>query len=274
MNNNYLILGFKNAGLFTNKKSKDKVFDLGITKQRSEVDFYVEPITVNQISNMIHVLFGERPVPSLRSVVYNRVDYLFNKAMESYVRIDSNQKYNKFKDLMEYISETIQVKKGVWNAWNPINLIFWERVKQILEDDYDSFISLLKDEFGLDPESISFEDMRKKIVNSSNENIKNFLINLKGKKCLHNDIYSEISCELNANAKTALLVNRGVEKVIKLSGEILVPISDDDIIKLQNSKGCATILDGGLVYIKGIKSGDTITSDGFRKVSEISLETY
>ena len=51
--NKYLELSFQNAGLILRGNR------------------FVEPITIFQISNVIHVLFGERPVPTL-----NRVRYL------------------------------------------------------------------------------------------------------------------------------------------------------------------------------------------------------
>ena len=73
---------------------------------------------------------------------------------------------------------------------------------------------------------------------------------------------------------TALNINNGVENVILLRGEILVPVSEEDIERLKENKGCATILDGGLVWIEGIVNSDHLSIDGFEKVSEISSEKY
>jgi len=65
--NKYLMLDFKNASLIRcHKGTKDKIIDPVGDQYKTDrsVDMeFVEPITVQQISNMLHVLFGERPKP-------------------------------------------------------------------------------------------------------------------------------------------------------------------------------------------------------------------
>jgi len=73
---------------------------------------------------------------------------------------------------------------------------------------------------------------------------------------------------------TALNINNGIEKVVILRGEILIPVSDEDVEQLRQNKGCATILDGGMVWIKGLVNGDHLSIEGFEKVGEISTEKY
>ena len=91
----YLILEFNNAGFFINHRgTKDKIYDIDGSRKRSNQDNFEEPIHVNHISNMIHVLFGERPAPSNRFTFYGRVDYLFEKAQNSFIKIETYLFYN------------------------------------------------------------------------------------------------------------------------------------------------------------------------------------
>ena len=60
---------------------------------------------------------------------------------------------------------------------------------------------------------------------------------------------SEITKKYN---KTAITVINGIDKVIKLKGEIFVPINDEHLSKLREGKGVATLLDGGTVVIKKV----------------------
>ena len=126
----YLVLRFENAGMFTtNRNTKDYVFKSrknGIHKRVDVQNFnFQEPITIYQISNLIHVLFGERPVPTFRDVFYKPVDYYFNKAGESFIKIDNYKKYNKNKDIHEYTNEIVQTKKALWNSYSKIVDINW-----------------------------------------------------------------------------------------------------------------------------------------------------
>ena len=74
----YLELSFQNAGLI--------ISDNG----RNVSNRFVEPITIFQVSNVIHRLFGERPVPTFRQSNIPIIGYLFHKAAESYLKIDNN----------------------------------------------------------------------------------------------------------------------------------------------------------------------------------------
>lgn len=275
--NKYLVLKFENATLFKNKRTKDKIFDLlNGNRDRKDEQFFKEPITVYQISNMIHVLFGERPVPSLRKVLYSKNDYLFEKAKKSYLKIDNYMRFNDNKKEFEYTKEIIQTKKAVYNAWNPQSFLNWNRVFKLLEKDlYDEFLVILKEEFNISPKKDIFIDVVKIIKNSKNKRLNDFYnkINKMGKTSLTNDINND-TVQINMNPRTTLTVNNGIEYITKFNGEILVPIDDNDIEKIKNNKGCATLLDGGLVYIKKIEDAKKLSIDGFKLVEEISTEKY
>ncbi len=275
----YLILQFKNARYFHFKKDKSEYIFEGYNKRSRENEmFFIEPITVNHISNIIHVLFNQRPIPSFRKVFYKADEKLFLKAMDSFLKIDSDiyQKTIKSGE-KRYSVEVMQSKKAVYNSWNPNTFVYWERVKKLLGNKwFPIFVDVIKQELKLDPLKISFKELKTMLVNlkdnSSEINSMFEQLNKNGKKSLYNYIYLD-GKDINQNPRTALNVISGFKRVIKLKGEIRIPVNDDDLVRLNESKGTATILDGGLVYIKGVMFEDSLSDwDSFVKVSTISLE--
>lgn len=271
----YLILEFKNAGLFRrNIKTKDKIFDLCNQRDRKDEFEFVEPITVFQISNMLHVLFGERPVSSVRASLYKSILEIEMLAKNSYLKItsycDSSGKYQ---------SEKIQLNKAVWNSWNPQSFMNWERVKKLLGDElFMQFSEMVKDVFKKNISEISFNEVKCRILQNKDERIdKMFVIlNKNGKKPLFDSIYGKGNepTNINKNSRTILTVLSGLDNIIRLSGQIMVPITEENLVKIKQNKGCATILDGGMVYIKDIIPSNFANpiEDGFKLVSEISIE--
>lgn len=273
--NKYLILSFQNAGLVVNHKdSKDKIYDVrGKRDRKNEADF-VEPITVYQISNMLHVLLGERPSPSYRHTYYSSCNSIYNMANDSYIRIDSitNTKG-------EYITETFKSQKAQNNSWNPVSYVNWERIRKLLEDDiYNEFILALNDIFKINVLDKKFMDIRERIRNTKDSRIdslfKYYKENGKNVMCdiMYCNVYESRYASINMNKRTPLTVLSGVEKKAKLSGKIIVPISDEFIEKLKSNKGCATILDDGIVIIEGLKTSNQININGFKLVNSISTQ--
>lgn len=268
------MLEFNGASLIRcHKGTKDRIFDpLALDKnvKRTIENEFVEPITAQQISNMLHVLFGERPKPMNRKTLYDRMDYLYDKAKECYIRydnfVDSDGKFQ---------SETFQTNKAVWNSWQTTSYMNWNRVHQLLEDDlYEMFLDMIKDVFGYTPETITFAKMAEMLKVSTDSRVtETFEILKKNKKTpLYSWIFGKPSekTAINANARTQLTVIKGVDTKINLSGSIIVPVNDEDIEKVGKNKGCATLLDGGAVFIKGVKNN--VNVHGYIKVGGISME--
>lgn len=271
----YLILKFRNAKLFRNSpKCGDYVFDVTGQRKRAGQPQFVEPITVHQISNMLHVLFNERPVPSFRKSFYSRIDHYFKMAQDSLIRVDGHKRFNKNKNQDQFVMEFLMTKKSVFNSYNPNPIINWEIVKQYCEDEFNDVIVAMEDIIGFDPLSVPFDDIRI-ILQSYDLSELNTILRDKKLTALSNYIKdSKVASEMTRKATTALINNNGVDKVAILGGEIIVPVTDEDLIKLSNSKGCATILDGGLVWIDSVKDGNEVSDYGFTKVNEISIEKY
>jgi len=291
--NKYLLLNFRNAKLFRRFNKNNENFrtkDYSINQyydtycKRHELPSFIEPITVYQISNMLHVLFNERPIPSLRESFYKRVDHYFEMAEKSLLKINT-PKIN----FGQFPLETMHMKKSVWNSWNPNIPLNWELVRRYVDDEekYLKFISILDLNVGINSKKIPFYRIKEIIATLDTETrlkINDSIVELKkcsgliyalgrysgnGKFSAQDDS-KLVAKYVNCSAKT---VNIWVEKNYNLSGEIIVPVSDDDIHRLEvTSKGFANLLDGGFVWIDSVKSGSEISDEGFTIVGSISTK--
>jgi hypothetical protein len=280
MNNNvenqYLVIRFKNAKLFDNKNSKDKVFNQDANNiNRSEIKNFVEPITSHQVSNLIHKLFNERPVPLRRKVFYNKIDYYVKKANNSYITFD-NKDYN---------TDVITLKKAVSDAYSKQTSHYnWLHIKKYLNDDefFDKFINFISKELSIDTLSVPFSEVVDLIINHKNDKIKNFIKDNCKSKTFYGYFY-----HLNKNGErdyttifnigeTTLTVFRGKPCIVSIySGRIYIPMSDHDLEVLQNkSSGVSSILDGGLAYIERVIDVQDINTSNkyYTKVSDIKLD--
>lgn len=271
--NKYLELSFKNAGLIitdnkTNggKQTKDKLpYSLNYDNSRNVSDRFVEPITIYQISNVIHKLFGERPVPTFRYSAIPINEYLYNKALESYLKIDNVLDQNG-----NFIKETFMTNKGVHNAYSPTFTIDWFKIKKMLNDDaYVDFLSLIKDLYNEIPQSFNdLVDMLKNDKNNCNKVIKFFSDR---KLTTFTYIFKNQGKLINQIPLIQRTINYGKDYISIFKGKIYVPINEDDIEKIKNGPGTSTILDGGLVKIEGILNEEDLpdADDMGIKVSEI-----
>lgn len=295
--NKYMVLSFSNAKLFRGKeKATDKKIDLlsgdgnnkcyGIKREVS--DMFVEPIAPNHVSNVLHTLFGERPVPSLRKCLYNRVDYYHQKAMDSYLKIDSPMA-SKEDGTKYYIGELMQTQKLAWDSFVAFKRdkekANWELIRKHIgsQEHFDEFVDRARKIIKEEPLHMCFVDAAH-LLNESWKKTKGkglvndlleFLVSI-GRTPVKHYITGETNPTFYKGlGRDALTICRGIETNVKiLRGSIIVPVSDDDIERLkQYSKGHATILDGGLVKIESIVHKNFLEmDDDYRKVSDISSE--
>jgi hypothetical protein len=279
----YLILKFSNAKLFRNGKGcKDFVSDIdGRRKRVGDTNFpdqlqFKEPITVYQISNVIHCFFNERPVPTFRKCFYERNEYLFDKAMNSFLKTEGHKRFNKTKNEFQYTTEILQTNKMVYNSWNPDPKINWEIVRRYLGDEFTWFINRVKNVTSKEPLEHTFKDIRQMLIDINDDSLFNELSS-KGLTALGNFITQRKTyspSEITRKQSTILTINHGIENIITLRGEIMIPVTDEDLDIIRMSPGTSTILDGGLVWISGVIDGNDLSDHGFQKVCDISTEKY
>lgn len=269
----YLVLSFENAGFFKNHAgTRDKIYDIDGSRERSPNDNFLEPITVNQISNVLHVLFGERPVPINRYTFYDKVDYLVDKANNSFLKIESYLNDKGF-----YQRELIHLKKADWNTTKKELFLNWKVVNNFLEDElYSEFVDMINEVFSTNPKESTLNEVIPLIKNSNDQRVLDIFDKFRAQKKngLYDVIFKGQTKSFNSNFRTLQNNLNGIDFVTKISGKILVPVSEEDIDRIRSNKGCATILDGGLVSIKGIIDSNFLNTSGFRKVSDISTQKF
>lgn len=280
----YLVLNFRNATLFENNEGKKKLekTEEGINKfVNYSNNRFKEPITIYQISNVIHVLFGERPVPTFRKVPYSIISKYYKKASDSYLRIDNPLiKYNNGDN--DYISEIMHTNKHQWNSTSKSVNINWYKVKKFLtnyatgnDNMFNVFIKDCNLFFNYNVLSKPVNVLKENFIKSKNHQF--ILSKLTGKKSLIDYLTNKNNdgSGINTSYSYGLMRtnNNGIEMIKKFYGKIYVPVSDEDIEILSNiSTGICTLLDGGLVNIESIKEDYEINDDKLVKVSNISID--
>lgn len=296
----YLLLEFENARLFPkNPRTKDKVYCFNICSDRKNQQTFVEPITVYQISNLIHALLGERPVPSFRDVPYGKIDKYYQMALESWLKIDTATRVTK-KGITEYPKELIHIKKSAWNAWSKIPHLHWEKIKQYVNADkkgntvdiFTDFIILMHKALGYDVSSVPFSELKEKTLTLSSVEFNDAMDLLKknGKGALYTYLTNKTTggkptesdgTDINKHSKshkTTRTTTSGIDTIYNLHGFIYIPIDDEELDRLSSvSTGTTTLLDGGVVHIKGIINAADISEDdmiNFNKVDSISTKKH
>lgn len=259
MYNKYLVLEFNSAKLFRNHKgTKDRcfnMFDGGHTPRSDTQKQFKEPITMYQISNMLHVLFNERPAPTFRKSAQKRIPWIDDLANNTYLTIDTIKTYNSTNGIWVYPKETISTKKAVPDAWNPAVSIDWFIIKRYTNEHYDWFVNQINTILSINNST----DTPYKIINAKlreigADKLNELFIELKirGLSGIKDYILDESRCSIITRKydKTAINVINGIDKITKLKGEIILPINDIHLSKIREGKGIATLLDDGLVTIK------------------------
>jgi hypothetical protein len=290
MGNRYIKFSFYNAKLFPkNIKTKDFVSNIGVTKKdklifqrtkRAELEHgnFIEPITMYQISNMLHTLVGERPVPSFRYTFYSMDDNIFSLAKNSLLRIDSPKvtKIIKGETTETFIDEFTKVSKSADNSWRKYNTIQWFKVKVMMDIHFDEFINLINMSLGYNVLDKPFEDLLNSysIHGSKLDEAIQFL--LKNKKTPISDFLTKDNPDRSGITRYIALretIVNGIDNVHILNGEILVPYDENFVNRLI--KNTTNILDGGYVKLEGVYYEDELYNlDDFKLMSEISTEKY
>jgi len=268
-----LKISFKDAKLFPySKKNKDFIYNF-VRSNRDNQLMFKNPITVHQISNMLHKMCGERPVPSFRYVVYDRISDIFNMANNSYLKIDSIKQFNKSKNKDEFIKENIQIKKSADDSWNTNPTVFWKKIEKYMGIYYDDLLNKWSLIIGYDVRNKPFMSYKSSAIDNEDYNdLISWLKNIKKTPIINflTKLEPKVD-EITKNKSIGETTPLAISNINNLSGVVYVPISDDMLAKIIYNT--VTLLDGGLATIEGIYYDDELdddTLDGFNILSEIS----
>jgi hypothetical protein len=266
-----VIIKFKGAGLFDQSKfSKDKVCDIGGMHDRKDfprINVPVGSLSVRHIANLLHVLCGERPSPSVRRSLIRSNNAITDLARKARVRITSVTNKGK------YIPETKTIRKAIDNAWQtsthdiflngkrqPLRgLLYWERLKAYLGDElFGKFLELVGQLIGKDATSSRLENVVE-ILNANHlAKIRPFV-----DECMlcHRTAFAQLLLGDTATAAFNQVTNylcritvpKGIESICRIDGEIFLPVTAPDIDLLRNGTGVATFLEGGYAYVASVE---------------------
>jgi hypothetical protein len=282
-----LVLKFRDATVFPESRySADKIFDGRDRIKRKMGPLISVPdgtLDVRHVSNMLHVLMGERPVPTFRRSLTKRDESVHELARGARVSIE------KIGEL-----ELKTVRKAVDNAWNTASLhyhldgktvvikgglLYHDRLERILGQPlYQTFLQVLREVGGNArmPAQAAIE-----FLNAHNEvpPVVAFVARCQAERgctSIANLIGKGLEARRNSigfhqgiKLLTTLVVNKGIEKVRRISGTIYIPLDSPEMeTRLRNGSGVATLLEGGLVHIVGVGEWSDILVHGAQPVSE------
>jgi len=292
----FLKLSFKDAGFFEKATNNQK-----------------PSISVHQISNMLHVLMGERPSPTYRDTLIKPISDIFNIANLAYIKIDTTRFLNKSSGKMCYMNEFIQTNKFAYDSYRDKkrSFIYWENLECYLTTDlFIEMINLFNNILGYDVKSkpamyiikeiITYYSSSKLVIDINNEIKNNSKIKFANfikqyndnsdftifcKKLVKNNktpianlligIVNQSAITIGQNPKTTLTNIRGIDNITKISGSIIIPLTSEYVDKIKNSKGCATLLDGGFVWIEDLINEDEMIENDLDSYININkLEEY
>lgn len=252
-----------------------------------------EMFALHPIINMLHCLFGYRPVSDRRYSCYTQVSYIQNIAKNGFFKpainlekikpeciqaniadYDSNRKitYMDWQYLKLYFKKKYNIEKGKYKFKNKtipfealINTIF---NKIVLLSGYESYDDIsLRSALRIIGAN---ENLFKELESFFNE------LEIEDLGALYDLITSDKSHINHWNFGSSLFNTMRPLSMMCINGSFYFPVSDDDIKQLSKGKLCCSYLDGGLAEIElddynGIKVFDNINDNYFKATDCITL---
>lgn len=247
---------------------------------------------LHPIINMLHCLFGYRPVSDRRYSCYTQVSYIRDIAKNGFFKPAVNLEKIKPECIQASIADYNSHRKGKpYIDWQYLGLYFEKKhnkapmkckfktipFNDLINTIFNKIASLSGYESYNDIACIS----ALKII-GANENLFNELksffneLEIKNLKALYDLITSDKNDINNYNYWSSLLNIMRPLSIMCINGSFYFPVSDDDIKQLSKGKLCCSYLDGGLAEIEldeynDIKVFDNINDNYFRATDCITL---
>ena len=305
----YLVLRFENANLIRSVSISKKTKKRTGTKQNhllihggeltdnTNIEKVLDatghdwnnPIPYTTLSNILHCLCGEIPVPSKKRSLFKRNPVYDEIAKNSYVKYDVKPIFN---DKGYIINDEIyQTAKWAYDSNMTYTSFFklfdgttkeisghynWNNIKKNITygSDFEDLVDLIEEIIGIKPLSLSvpqvvyemskyynddtfkektdrFIEERKKMVNGKKRIL----------SCFYNLFFNKIGTGSNTDLKTSntpLALNNGIGGKLSLSGEIICEITDEIASKIKQNKGVANLLEFGLIYVVGYEKYEPV----------------
>lgn len=291
-----MILKVEGAKLFLKPRKDSHKMSMSNGDSVPRTDQYVEcgleTLLASSVSNALHVLAGERPVPTVRKNTHPlapfRIKELDSLAKESRVQVDSFTGNNYGEVLMTRKSYTgstdpmgfaVNLKEPSGRA---IRFFTWERFREQHDlGTFNQLISYLESTLNLkEVSSLPLLEVLLKahrvptikqdleLINNGKKRkaIKKAWVDLMVKGYLPD---AKI-VRTGYGAKEPFmrtLVSKGVERVFIRDLTIAVPLKSSQVSLFEDGPGFATLLDGGLVRVVGVYPYSSRKIKNFKQVA-------
>lgn len=263
-----VILQFDNAGLFkkfwkngiSNNKD-DRVFEgksRNIRASEQWVAMSLNTINYEFINNVLHVLFGKRPVARYRTTCARSDDKVMSIAKRSFVKINSLIYKNKKGDEL-FVSEKMITRKALHNSWNHCSPS-WNQMEHLLSKElYNELVDVARDICKCDPLRERLINVCDKLKNSNDSRVNNIVEKAKKQEAMSLAKLIEGGAHslqqagfqgLGPYLKT--LVTKGVCNISRIDGLIAIPLFNSELSLFMDGDGMATIFEGGFVTINEV----------------------
>ena len=281
-----LVIRIRDAGVFKAPRisgSQDKAMSIeGKVTRFNKRDKSCTPfikVTAGQlcykhVANLLRVLWGERPVPTLRKVydVFKGDTYFDDLAKKVRVNIESPVLPIDpgHKDPF-YPEETATIRKSIGDSWQTATrpyyldgkyvqvkggLLYPDRLRRYLGDDLYAQFNVLVGIFG--SMGMTQKDIELLNVHKTDARVAAFCQACKdgGRTSLSNIILNEgaesitiHTWSLNYPLNT-LMASGTIQIIEKFNAVLYVPVTENDLTRISEGTGVATFLEGGFAVIE------------------------
>lgn len=309
----YLTLRFENAcALAMGPKAKHLFRDverMGDFKYAlSQGHDLHEPITWVAVSNVLHCLCGEIPVPSKRMTMFRRDEKLDAIAKEAYIRYEVKPIVNEkgFAQNREFFSTGKLHYDSKMKGLQTLFVLFDGTVKKMIghytwdvisrsfsKEDLTMVLDFIRDVIGCDPLRLTLPQTVYELSKHCNEEAFKekaacFYEETKGlktgdgKKVFKGWVYNLFlisdECKTSNNlpivgSATPFLEARGVGYAVPLSGDIICELDEETEGRVRRGRGVANMLEGGIVYVSDYQKYEPIANykDIFEKIPCLTM---
>ena len=282
-----IIISFRNASVFRNRKgSSDKALVDGQLVKRQDAPAMEIPegeLDARHVANMLHVLMGERPVPSFRETWATPDSDIVSAATHARFRIEeiASQEIKNCRKAVPDSWQTSRIRYRLKNGDREVKggLLYPERLRRYLGQElYEEFLALSERFAQADGESQPSTHRRIEILSRHGEHDDVRAFAAKCKIRQRTDLFNLIAPDGNPESISMhqfrrdswlnmLLVPGSPETVSRYNGTILVPAESPAFVeRLNNGPGVATFLEGGFASLRGVESWSEALVGGTRPV--------
>ena len=286
----YLHLKFRNSGLIQCGSSMGKSTSPHLERDKNIIGEYVKndqnfghdvtnPIPYTLLSNVLHVLCGEIPVPTKRQSLFQRIPILDEIAKNSFVKYNTPLFFDKFGKITN--TEFFQTQKWQYDSTLDIQDTFtlhngstkkvdgwynWDYFRRGIKskEARDIIIKFIETIINVNPLKLTLKQTVTELskywdTNDFKKSLDTFLSE-------HRKLYTQpwLKVFFNTSAtgrntghksSTPLTNCRGVGRIVYLNGEIICPFDSDYVYYAIVNNGCgvADLLEHGIVYVVGLE---------------------